>query len=71
VDAPPRLILGLDASDFLFLLGAIVVWYFVGRAFDRRKVSIVGQRGAAIGFVIHALLLALGVLLLFVGLHDF
>lgn len=72
LDSPLRLIVGLDTSDFLFLLGVIVVWYFVGRALDQRStLTPVGGRAVASAVTVHLLLLALGGLLLFVALHDF
>jgi hypothetical protein len=54
-----------------FLLGVAALWYFAGRAIDRRQTpSPVSRFGLAATLVVQPLLLALGGLVLVVGLHE-
>jgi len=72
-DGLPRSILGFDTDDLFFLLGVIVVWYFVGRALDRRPASEkVAPRGTVTvaTLMVCFVVLALGGLLSFAGVHD-
>jgi hypothetical protein len=64
-------IFGIDASDLFFLLGIIVVWYFVGRALDRRRVPRTIRESTMVRAVTHSFLLAMGGLLLYIGLLNF
>jgi hypothetical protein len=70
-DSGPRSMLGFDRDDLFFLVGVIVAWYLVGRALDhRRSSSIAARKRIANALIAYPLLLALGVLLLFLGMHD-
>jgi hypothetical protein len=67
----PRSVIGFDTDDIFFLFGVIIVWYIAGRALDQRGTSTTAERsGIAVVLVPGILLLALGVLLSLVGLHD-
>lgn len=63
-----RSIFGFYADDIFFLVGVIVVWYFVGLAMDRRRTE--STVGKGVTTIVCSLLLALGVLLFALGLHD-
>ncbi len=66
----PRSILGFDTDDLFFMAGVIVLWYLVGHALDRRGVSATaGRRRTASCLLAYLLLLALGGVLLYGGLH--
>lgn len=67
----PRSVLGIDTNDFFFLIGVFVLWYFVGRAFDKRSVPLDPRRHSrASRLIVFSLILALGILLSGVGLWD-
>ena len=69
-DRTPFSIVGFGSADLLFLLGVIVVWYLVGRAIDQ-KLSHQGPtypRSLAGTIVLNVALIALGILLLLLGI---
>ena len=62
-------IAGFYTDDLFFLAGVVVVWYLVGRALDQRRTSqTVREVGRAMTLIACSLLLALGGLLLLLGL---
>ena len=70
-DRLPRSLLGFDMMDLCFLLGVVVVWYLVGMALDRwRTACAPKRRGLFVTIALYVPLLALAVLLLYLGLHD-
>ena len=64
-------VFGIDGSDLSFLVGVIVVWYLVGRALDRRWVPRTIEESVMVPAVARGFLLAMGGLLLYIGLFDF
>jgi hypothetical protein len=69
-DRIPRSMLGFDTGDIPFLVGVIVVWYLVGRALDKRRISKTAERSRIAVALIACFLLSLGGLLFSAGLHD-
>jgi hypothetical protein len=69
-DWVPRYILGFVADDFLLLVGVAVVWYFVGRAVDKRRSGEVRENQLVIRLAKSAFLLALGGTLALAGLRE-
>jgi hypothetical protein len=70
-DFLPRSVLGFDTDDLFFLLGVVVVWYFVGRAVDQRQFSrTAGKRRIMAPLTACPLLLALGGLLFHWGQQN-
>ena len=68
----PGLVYGFEISDLFFLVGVLFVWYLVGQAIDSRNVpKPEATSGMATALVAHVLLLAVGGLLLYIGLFDF
>jgi biotin transporter BioY len=60
---------GFYTDDLFFLAGVVVVWYFVGRAWDQRRTpQTVGKRGTVKALIACALLVALGGLLFLLGM---
>jgi hypothetical protein len=67
----PQSILGFHTDDCFFLIGVIVVWYFVGRVLDGQRISKTSRvRGGATVLIVLFLLLALGVLIFPFALLD-
>jgi hypothetical protein len=67
----PTSILGFDIDDICFLVGVAVLWFFIGRAIDKRgSARTTGRRGMVAALVGYTLLLALGGFLLYAGPYD-
>ena len=67
----PQSVLGFDTDDCFFLIGVIVVWYFVGRVLDgRRKSKTSRAHGRGTVLIVFPLLLVLGGLLFPFGLLE-
>jgi hypothetical protein len=61
-------LLGFQPDDVFFLLGVVVVWYFVGRTFDRRPAHrSVSARGIVTALIACSILVTVGGLLLLTG----
>jgi len=63
----PGIVFGVAVSDLMFLADVLVLWYLVGRAVDRRGAS---QSRGLIEFLVPSLLLVVGAVLSWLGLHD-
>lgn len=63
---------GTSINDIFFLLGVVVVWYFVGRALDRKRGSRQQkQSGAPKSVAAYLVILAAAGILLYLALLDF